>query len=95
MLNAPENWKTVSDSFPGRKMTLWTRLERKTVELAFYGLTAPSPVGNCYSWQFRYHQQGDLRLKTWKYRFYWKYGTVFIGNTVFRLEIPLHDGKYC
>ena len=40
-------------------MTLWTRLERKIVELGFYGLTAPSPVGKCYSWQFRYHQESE------------------------------------
>ena len=45
-------------------MTLWTRLERKTVELAFYGLTAPSPVGKCYSWQFRYHQKSADFLVT-------------------------------
>ena len=38
--------------FSGTQNDSWTRLERKTVDLAFYGLTAPSPVGTCYSWQF-------------------------------------------
>ena len=41
-----------------------TRLEQKTVELAFYGLTAPSPVATCYSWQIRYHQKSADFLVT-------------------------------